>query len=169
MFYQHIKPLVFSLIFLISSHGIAADSIKIGYVKVDEVIQKASISKAAENKLKTEFSKRDAALKKLGTEFKKKVEIFDRDQAILSNDEKKKIQRDISDMERDLRRKNRETKEDLNQRRNEELGAVIQKARAVIKKIAEKEKYDLIVENAVYAAPSINITDKVIKALNAKK
>ena len=72
-------------------------------------------------------------------------------------------------MERDLRRKNRETKEDLNQRRSEELAAVIEKARAVIKKIAEKEKFDLIVENAVYAAPTINITEKVIKALNAKK
>ena len=71
-------------------------------------------------------------------------------------------------MERDLRRKNRETKEDLNQRRSEELAAVIEKARAVIKKIAEKEKFDLIVENAVYAAPTINITEKVIKALNAK-
>ena len=62
-----------------------------------------------------------------------------------------------------------ETKEDLNQRRSEELAAVIEKARAVIKKIAEKEKFDLIVENAVYAAPTINITEKVIKALNAKK
>ena len=97
------------------------------------------------------------------------MEIFDRDQAILSNEEKKKVQRDLADMERDLRRKNRETKEDLNQRRSEELAAVIEKARAVIKKIAEKEKFDLIVENAVYAAPTINITEKVIKALNAKK
>ena len=169
MYYQTMKPLVFIFILFFSNLCFSADSIKIGYVKVEEVIQNASISKTAEKKLRKEFAKKDAELKKLTTELKKKVEIFDRDQAILSNEEKKKVQRDLADMERDLRRKNRETKEDLNQRRSEELAAVIEKARAVIKKIAEKEKFDLIVENAVYAAPTINITDKVIKALNAKK
>lgn len=169
MYYQTTKSLVFTLILAFSNLCFSADPIKIGYVKVEEVIQNASISKTAEKKLRKEFAKKDAELKKLSTELKKKVEIFDRDQAILSNEEKKKVQRDLADMERDLRRKNRETKEDLNQRRSEELAAVIEKARAVIKKIAEKEKFDLIVENAVYAAPTINITDKVIKALNAKK
>ena len=169
MYYQTIKPIALTLILFFSNLCIAADTIKIGYVKVEEVIQNASISKTAEKKLRKEFAKKDAELKKLTTELKKKVEIFDRDQAILSNEEKKKVQRDLADMERDLRRKNRETKEDLNQRRSEELAAVIEKARAVIKKIAEKEKFDLIVENAVYAAPTINITEKVIKALNANK
>lgn len=169
MYYQTIKSLVFTLILAFSNLCFSADPIKIGYVKVQEVIQNASISKTAEKKLRQEFAKKDAELKKLSTELKKKVEIFDRDQAILSNEEKKKVQRDLADMERDLRRKNRETKEDLDQRRSEELAAVIEKANAVIKKIAEKEKFDLIVENAVYAAPTINITDKVIKALNAKK
>ena len=169
MYYQTTKSLVFTLILAFSNLCFSADPIKIGYVKVEEVIQNASISKTAEKKLRKEFAKKDAELKKLSTVLKKKVEIFDRDQAILSNEEKKKVQRDLADMERDLRRKNRETKEDLNQRRSEELAAVIEKARAVIKKIAEKEKFDLIVENAVYAAPTINITDKVIKALNAKK
>ena len=169
MYYQTIKPLAFIIILFFSNICSSADSIKIGYVKVEEVIQNASISKTAEKKLRKEFAKKDAELKKLTTELKKKVEIFDRDQAILSNEDKKKVQRDLADMERDLRRKNRETKEDLNQRRSEELASVIEKARAVIKKIAEKEKFDLIVENAVYAAPTINITDKVIKALNAKK
>ena len=169
MFYQFIKFLVFPLLFFSTNIAIAADSVKIGYVKVEEVIRKATISKAAESKLKNEFAKKDAELQKLGSELKKKVEIFDRDQAILSNDEKKKIQRDMSEMERDLQRKQREAREDLNQRKNEELAAVVEKARVVIKTIAKKEKFDLIVENAVYAAPSINITDKVIKALNAKK
>ncbi|MAI29134.1 MAG: outer membrane protein chaperone, partial [Rickettsiales bacterium] len=112
---------------------------------------------------------RDTELKKLGAELKKKVEIFDRDQAILTNEEKKKVQREMSDLERDLQRKQREAREDLNQRKNEELAAVVEKARAVIKNLAESEKFDLIVENAVYAAPSVNITGKVIKALNAKK
>ena len=157
-----------SILCMICSISIAAD-IKIGYVKVEEVIRNASISKAAESKLQKEFAKRDAELKKLGAELKKKIEIFDRDQAILSNDEKKKIQREMSDMERDLQRKQREAREDLNQRKNEELATVVEKARAVIKKLAEKEKFDLIVENAVYVAPTINITEKVIKELNAKK
>jgi outer membrane protein len=169
MLYQKIKFSLFFVIFFTTSFAIGSDSIKIGYVKVEEVIRNASISKTAENKLKKEFAKKDAELQKLGTELKKKVEIFDRDQAILSNEEKKKIQRDMSDMERDLQRKQREAREDLNQRKNEELAAVVEKARAVIKTLAKKEKFDLIVEQAVYAAPSINITEKVIKALNAKK
>ena len=123
MYYQTIKSLVFTLILAFSNLCFSADPIKIGYVKVEEVIQNASISKSAEKKLRKEFAKKDAELKKLSTELKKKVEIFDRDQAILSNEEKKKVQRDLADMERDLRRKNRETKEDLNQRRSEGCGS----------------------------------------------
>ena len=169
MHHLTIKLSVSFVIFFTCCFALAAETLKIGYVKVEEVIRNASISKNAEIKLQKEFAKRDAQLKKLGTELKAKVEIFDRDQAILSNDEKKKIQREMSDMERDLQRKQREAREDLNQRKNEELAAVVEQARAVIKNLAKNEKFDLIVENAIYAAPSVNITQQVIKALNAKK
>ncbi len=169
MYLEKLKFLTPFVVFLTLSFSVSAEKIKIGYVKVEEVIRNATMAKNAETKLQKEFAKRDAELKKLGAELKKKVEIFDRDQAILTNEEKKKVQREMSDLERDLQRKQREAREDLNQRKNEELAAVVEKARAVIKNLAESEKFDLIVENAVYAAPSVNITGKVIKALNAKK
>jgi outer membrane protein len=142
---------------------------KLGFVKVDEVIRKAEISKLAEDKLKKEFAPRDRELKKLGSKLKKLVEKFEKDKSVLSNTDKQKLQRDITNLEKDLQRKQREAREDLTQRKNEELAAVVEKARAVIKKIAEQEKYDLILENSVYASPKIDITKKVIKALNAKK
>ena len=69
-------------------------------------------------------------------------------------------------MERDLQRRQREFREDLNQRRNEELAAVVERANRAIKQIAEAEKYDIIFQEAVYASPGIDITEKVIRALN---
>ena len=75
----------------------------------------------------------------------------------------------IANIEKELQRKRRQAREDLTQRKNEELAAVVEKARAAIKEIAEDEKYDLILENSVYASPKVDITAKVIKALNEKK
>ena len=79
--------------------------------------------------------------------------------------ERRKKERDFGDLSRDFQRRQREFREDLNQRRNEELATVLDRANKVVKKIAEAEKYDIIFQEAVYASPSIDITDKVIKAL----
>ncbi|MFX7800679.1 OmpH family outer membrane protein, partial [Acinetobacter baumannii] len=76
-------------------------------------------------------------------------------------------QRELSDLDRDFQRKQREFREDLNQRRNEELAQVLERANRVIRSIAEQRKYDLIVQEAVYVNPRIDITDDVLKALNA--
>jgi len=72
-------------------------------------------------------------------------------------------------MNRDFQRKQREFREDLNQRRNEELAQVVEQANRVIRQIAEQEKYDIIFQDAVFASPRIDITDKVIKALDGNK
>ena len=87
----------------------------------------------------------------------------------MTNSDKQKVQREISNLEKEIQRKQRQAREDLTQRKNEELAAVVEKARAVIKKIAVEEKFDLILENSVYASPNIDITQKVIKALNDQK
>jgi len=80
--------------------------------------------------------------------------------------ERSKRQREAAELERDLQRRQREFREDLNQRRNEELAQVIERANRAIRQIAEAEKYDIIFQEAVYAAPRIDITDKVLRALN---
>ena len=142
---------------------------KLGYVKVDEVIRKANIAKQAEDRLKKEFAPRDSELKKMGAKLKNLAGKFDKEQSVMTNSDKQKVQREISSLEKEIQRKQRQAREDLTQRKNEELAAVVEKARAVIKKIAIEEKFDLILENSVYASPNIDITQKVIKALNDQK
>ena len=142
---------------------------KLGYVKVDEVIRKANIAKQAEDRLKKEFAPRDNELKKMGAKLKNLAGKFDKEQSVMTNSDKQKVQREISNLEKEIQRKQRQAREDLTQRKNEELAAVVEKARAVIKKIAIEEKFDLILENSVYASPNIDITQKVIKALNDQK
>ena len=142
---------------------------KLGYVKVDEVIRKANIAKQAEDRLKKEFAPRDSELKKMGAKLKNLAGKFDKEQSVMTNADKQKAQREISSLEKEIQRKQRQAREDLTQRKNEELAAVVEKARAVIKKIAIEEKFDLILENSVYASPNIDITQKVIKALNDQK
>ena len=83
----------------------------------------------------------------------------------MSESDKRNKEREFNDLNRDFQRKQREFREDLNQRRNEELAAVLERANKAIKAIAEAEKYDVILQEAVYAAPRVDITDKVIKAL----
>lgn len=93
---------------------------------------------------------------------------LDKDAAILTESDRIKRQREISDLNNEFQRKQREFREDLSQRRNEELAAVLDRTNKVIKQIAETEKYDIIFQEAVYASPRIDITDKVLKALNSK-
>ncbi len=85
----------------------------------------------------------------------------------MSDSDRARRQRELSDMDRDFQRRQREFREDLNQRRNEELTAVLDKANRAIKTIAERDKFDLILQDAVYVSPKLDITDSVIKQLNA--
>jgi outer membrane protein len=95
-------------------------------------------------------------------------EKLDKDAAVISESDRVKRQREISDLDKDIQRKQREFREDLNQRRNEELAGVLERTTKVIKQIAEAEKYDIVLQEAVYFNPNsrVDITDKVLKALN---
>jgi len=93
---------------------------------------------------------------------------LDKDSAVLADSDRNRRQRELSDLDRDFQRKQREFREDLNQRRNEELAQVLERANRVIRSIAEQRKYDLIVQEAVYVNPRIDITDEVLKALNSQ-
>ena len=167
-FISMILKLILLLQLVIMSPNLVAQT-KLGYVKVDEVIRKANIAKQAEDRLKKEFAPRDNELKKMGVKLKNLAGKFDKEQSVMTSADKQKVQREISNLEKEIQRKQRQAREDLTQRKNEELAAVVEKARAVIKKIAVEEKFDLILENSVYASPNIDITQKVIKALNDQK
>ena len=93
---------------------------------------------------------------------------MDRDASVMAESERSRRQREFADLEKEIQRRQREFREDLNQRRNEELAQVIEKANKVIRQIAEQEKFDFILQEAVYASPRIDITEKVIRALGSQ-
>jgi outer membrane protein len=95
--------------------------------------------------------------------------VLDKDGATMAEAERRNKERDLANQSRDLQRMQREFREDLNLRRNEELAGIQERANKVIQQIAEAEKFDLILQDpVVYASQRIDITDKVIKALADK-
>ena len=147
--------------------GASAEDLKIGYVNSDRVLRDAVPAKAAQSKLEAEFSKREKDLTDAAARLKAASDKLDKDAPTLAEAERGRKQRELVDQDRELQRKRREFQEDLNQRKNEELAAVVERTNRVIKQIFETEKYDLILQEAVFWSPKVDITDKVIKALNA--
>ena len=158
---------VLALSALALSAGAQAEELKIGYVNSDRVLRDAVPAKAAQAKLESEFSKREKEVGDIANRLKALSDKLEKDAPTLAESERSRRQRDLVDQDREFQRKRREFQEDLNQRKNEELSAVVERANKVIKQIFETEKYDLIVQEVVFASPKIDITDKVIKALNA--
>lgn len=150
--------------------GAQAQELKIGYVNSDRVLRDAAPAKAAQAKLEAEFSKRQKEGDDAAARLKAAAEKLDKDAPTLSEAERNRRQRELVDQDRELQRKRREFQEDLNQRKNEELASVVERANRVIKQIYESEKYDLILQGdaMVFVGPRVDITEKVIKALNAQ-
>jgi outer membrane protein len=143
-----------------------AQELKIGYVNSERVLRDAAPAKAAQAKLEAEFSKRERELADVASKLKASSDQLERDAPTLAESDRSRRQRDLVEQDREFQRKRREFQEDLNQRKNEELTAVVERANKVIKQIFETEKYDLIVQEAVFAGPRVDITEKVIKSLN---
>ena len=148
--------------------GAQAQELKIGYVNADRVLRDATPAKAAQAKLEAEFGKREKELADMANKLKAAGEKLDKDAPTLAESERNRRQRELVEQNRDFDRKRREFQEDLTQRKNEELASVVERANKVMKQIFDSEKYDLILQEAVFAGPKIDITDKVIKALNAQ-
>ncbi len=141
---------------------------KIGFVNSDRVMREAAPAVRAQQRLEKEFEKRDQELQRIAKDLQGMQEDLERNGTTMADSDRRNKERALNDLNRDFQRKQREFREDLNQRRNEELASVLDKANRSVKQIAEAEKYDIIFQEAVYASPSIDITDKVIKALSAE-
>ena len=144
-----------------------AQEFRVGIVNLDRIFREANSAKAAQTKLETEFGKREKDLNDIATQLKTLSDKFEREAPTLSETQRNTRQKQIVDQDRDFQRKRREFQEDLNARKNEELQQVIERANRVVKTLAEAEKYDLILQEAVYVNPKHDITDKVLKSLNA--
>ena len=145
----------------------SAQEFKVGIVNLDRIFREANTSKAAQAKLEQEFSKREKEIADLGGQIKAQSEKLERDAPTLSESQRNTRQRQLVEQDREFQRKRREFQEDLNSRKNEELQLVIERANRVVRSLAEAEKFDLILQEAVYVNSKHDITDKVIKTLNA--
>lgn len=152
---------------LMSVH--AQESSKIGFVSTERIFREAAPAKTASAKIEQEFSRRDKELQEMASRLKAMSDKLEKDSPILSESDRIRRQREMADLDKEFQRKQREFREDLNQRRNEELAIVLERTNKAIKQIAETEKYDIVFQEAVYASPRIDITDKVLKALNNTK
>lgn len=143
-----------------------AQESKIGFVNTERIFRDAAPAKAAQAKIEQEFSRRDKELQDMASRIKTMADKLDKDGPVLSDTDRLRRQRELADMDKDFQRRQREFREDLNHRRNEELALVLDRTNKVIRQIAEAEKYDIIFQEAVYASPRIDITEKVLRALN---
>lgn len=145
--------------------AMSQDEFRIGFVNADRVMRESAPAMRAQKKLEKEFEKRDQELQRTSKQLQALQDSLDKNSVMMSDAERKQKERDYNDANREFQRKQREYREDRNQRQNEELAAVLDRANKTIRQVAEAEKFDLIVQEAVYFSPRIDITDKVIKAL----
>jgi outer membrane protein len=161
--------LVLASLFAMAPLAPAQESVRIGYVNTERILRDAVPAKAAQQKLEAEFSRRDKELQDMAARLKATGERLERDAAVTPDSERQRRQREYAELEKEFQRKQREFREDLNQRRNEELAQVVEKANRVIKQIAEQEKFDFVLQEAVFASPRVDITEKVLRALANQK
>jgi outer membrane protein len=139
---------------------------RIGFVNLDRILRDAPPAQRAQKKIEGEFAKREQELSRSADQLKKLQDQVEKNGMTMSETDRRNRERDFNELNREFQRKQREFREDLNQRRNEELQGVLDRANRAVKQIAEAEKFDIIFQDAVWANPRIDITDKVIKLLD---
>jgi len=161
------RQLFLTTVIALAGFSVSAQEFKIGIVNLDRIFREANSAKSAQAKLEQEFGKREKDLNDVGAQLKTLSDKYEREAPTLSETQRVTRQKQLVDQDRDFQRKRREFQEDLNARKNEELQQVIERANRVVKTLAEAEKYDLIIQEAVYVNPKHDITDKVLRSLNA--
>jgi outer membrane protein len=139
---------------------------KIGFVNLDRILRDAAPAQRAQKKLEAEFAKREQELARMADQLKRLQETLEKNAMTMTDSDRVKREREFGELNRDFQRKQRETREDFNQRRNEELSGILERANRAVRQIAEAEKFDIIFQEAVFASPRIDITEKVIRALD---
>ena len=157
-----------AVLFAASIFAAGAVEMKIGFVNTERVFREAAPAKRAQQKLEREFAKRNEELTKIEKQGRDLQTELERENVTIPEAQRREKERQLADISRNFQRLQREIREDLNLRRNEELASVQERATRAINQIAEQEKFDLIIQEAVFASGRIDITDKVIKALADK-
>lgn len=163
------KPFLFLMAVLLPAlMPAAALAEKIGFVNTERLLREAPLSMKAQKNLEREFSPREQEIQKIARQARDLQAQLDRDGLTMPEAERRNKERELANLNREFQRQSREFREDLNLRRNQELAVIQERARKAILDIAKTDKFDLIVEQAVYFNPKIDITDRVMKALGDK-
>ena len=158
-----------ALAILLAAGAAQAADFRVGVVDTERVLRESAPAMKAEKKIEKEFSGRDQEIKKMMKQAKELQTLLEKEGNALSDADHRNKERELTSLNVNLQRMQREFREDLNLRKNEELSIVLEQANKAIQAIAETEKYDLILQEAVYRNPRIDITDKVIKYLSGEK
>ena len=158
-----------ALLVALAVQGAVAQELRLGFVNTQRILRDAEPAKAAQRKIEAEFGRRDKELQEMAARLKSLGERLERDAAVVTESDRQRRQREFAELDKEFQRKQREFREDLNQRQNEEVQLLIDRANRIIRQIAEQERFDLIVQDAVYWSPRIDITDNVLRALAAAK
>ena len=161
-----VAGLLLALIASLPASYASADQLKIGYVNTQRLFRDAPAAVKAAKKIEQEFSQRDKDLQRLAKQVQALQESLEKGALTMSESERRAKEKDLGELSREFQRKQREFREDLNLRQNEENAAIIEKANKAIKQLADSEKYDLIVQDVVWVSARLDITDNVIKALS---
>jgi outer membrane protein len=167
--YRHRFLIVLAFGITCFTANVSAQEFKIGFINTDRIFRDANSAKTAQAKLEQEFMRREKDLNDQGAQIKAAADKLEKDAPTLSEAQRNTRQKQVTDQDRDFQRKRREFQEDLNVRKNEELQIVLERANRVVKQVAEAEKYDFVLQEAVYVNPKHDITEKVLKVLNATK
>ena len=161
--------LVAVMAMLPASYASAVEPLKVGYVNTQRIFRDAPTAVKAAKKIEAEFSKRDQDLQALAKQVQTLQDSLEKNAVTMPDTERRAKEKDLNEQSREFQRRQREFREDLNLRQNEENAAIMEKANKAIKQLAESEKYDLIVQDVVWVSPKLDVTDKIIKALSEGK
>jgi outer membrane protein len=165
-----VKSLVLaSLLSALFVTGASATELKVGYVNTQRIFRDAPAAQKAAKKLEGEFAKRDQELQRMAKQLQGLQENLEKNSVTMAESDRRAKEKEFGELSREFQRKQREFREDLNLRQNEENAAVIEKANKAIKQIAEADKFDLVLQDVVWVSPKLDITDRVIKALAEAK
>ncbi|MBV2233910.1 MAG: OmpH family outer membrane protein [Sterolibacterium sp.] len=146
--------------------GVAHAQAKVGYVNTQRILVDAPQAAKAKQKIEKEFERRSQEMQRLAKQLQGMQEAMEKNAVTMSEAQRRTKEREFTDLSRDFQRRQREYQEDLNLRQNEEMAAIFERLTKAINYVADTEKFDLVVQEAVYASPRIDITDRVIKALS---
>jgi outer membrane protein len=168
-FYPTLAAVALALAVLCDSAVVHAAELKIGFIDAERINRESAPAEVASKRLEKEFAPRAQELTRRESQIKSLQGQLEKEAMTMSESDRRAKESELQRISLDFQRLQREYREDLNLRRNQELQALFERANRVIKGIAEAEKFDLILQEAVYRSPRIDITERVLKALSSEK